>query len=351
VELFVAVLGASNYTYAEATRTQTGPDWIASHVRCFEYLGGVTGAVVPDQLKSGVTRACRYEPGVQRTYAEMAAHYGTVVLPARPKAPRDKAKVETAVQIAQRWLLARIRNETFFSLEALNARLRELLEELNGRVMRVYQASRRELFLKLDRPALLPLPAERFEYADWKRAVVNIDYHVELDGHYYSVPHQLVQEEVELRYTGRTVEIYYRGQRVASHRRSFLRGRATTLREHMPKAHQKHREWTPSRIVNWGKSVGPRTGQLVDEILRSRRHPEQGYRSCLGILRLAQQYGPERLEVACARALDLHVRTYRDIAALLKNGLDRVPLIGSQSPSSSAPLLWHENVRGPKYYH
>jgi transposase len=350
VELFVAVLGASNFTYAEATRTQQGPDWIASHVRCFEYLQGVPGAVVPDQLKSGVTKSCRYEPGVQRTYEEMATHYGTVILPARPKSPRDKAKVETGVQIAQRWILARIRNETFFSLEALNARIRELLDELNNRVMRVYRASRRELFLRLDQPALRGLPPERFVYGDWKYAGVNIDYHVELDGHYYSVPHQLQGQKLDLRHTSRTVEIYHRGQRVASHRRSFERGKHTTVREHMPKAHQKHLDWSPSRLVRWGESIGPETGRLVEAILASRRHPEQGYRSCMGILRLGRQYGDERLEAASARALVVHALSYRSVAAILKNGLDRVPLLVPAKPATETTPLQHENIRGADYY-
>jgi transposase len=347
VELFVAALGASNFTYAEATRTQQGPDWIASHVRCFEDLGGVPGAVVPDQLKSGVTRSCRYEPGVHRTYEEMATHYGTVILPARPRSPRDKAKVETAVQVAERWILARLRNETFFSLEALNERIRELRGEINNREMRVYRASRRELFLRLDRPALRPLPSERFVYGDWKYARVSIDYHVALEGHFYSVPHQLVGEKVELRYTGRTVEILHRGQRVASHRRSQERGRHTTISEHMPKSHQKHRDWSPSRLVRWGESVGPSTGSLVAAILESRRHPEQGYRSCMGILRLARRYGRDRLDAACAKALVVHARSYRDVEAILKSGLDRTPALVT---AVAAPLPEHENIRGADYY-
>jgi transposase len=348
-ELFVAVLGASNYTYAEATRSQQSADWIASHVRTFEYLGGVPGAVVPDQLKSGVTVACRYEPGLQRTYEELAAHYHTVLLPARPHAPRDKPKVEVGVQVAERWIVARLRHETFFSLGALNARIRELLEELNDRPMRVYRASRRELFVRFDRPALRPLPAERFVYAEWKRARVNVDYHVELEGHYYSVPHALVHEEVELRWTSRTVEVFHRGQRVASHVRSEQRGRHTTQPEHMPKAHRQHREWTPSRFIRWGATIGPATAQLVEAILHERPHPEQGYRSCLGILRLERRYGRERLEAACARALAVRARSYRDVDAILKHGLDRLPPLAAQGAVSSAPLL-HENVRGAAYY-
>jgi transposase len=347
VEIFVATLGASNLTYAEATHTQRGPDWIASHVRAFEYFGGVPSALVPDQLKSGVTRACRYEPAVQRTYEELAQHYGTTVMPARPMHPRDKAKVEVAVQIAQRWLLARIRNEVFHSLGALNARLRELLVDLNGRVMRRYGKSRRALFEEIERAALRPLPATRFEYSDWEKARVNIDYHVAVDGHLYSVPYRLVHEEVEARLTADVVEILHHRVRVASHRRSPMKGGFTTLAEHMPSAHRAHAEWTPSRILTWAGKVGASTRELCDAILADRPHPEQGFRSCLGILRLGKRYGDVRLEAACGRALRVRARSYRHVESILKNGLDRVVATDEQT---LLPLT-HENVRGRDYYH
>ena len=287
VELFVAVLGASNYTYAEATASQRGPDWISAHVHAFSFYEGVAGALVPDQLKSGVVVPCRYEPGLQRTYEEMAIHYGTAVLPARPRSPRDKAKVEVAVQVVQRWLLARLRNQTFFSLTELNERIGVLLEELNNRKMRLYGASRRELFERLDKPALKPLPEQPFVYSEWKKVRVNIDYHVEVDHHFYSAPFGLVHEELEARFTATTVELLHRGARVASHVRSYVRGKHTTALEHMPKAHQKHLEWTPSRLVHWAGTIGLRVQELVQSILAERPHPEMGYRSCLGILRLA----------------------------------------------------------------
>jgi transposase len=350
VELFVAVLGASNYTFAEATLTQRGPDFIASHLRAFRFLGGVVGALVPDQLKSGVAVACRYEPGIQRTYEEMALHHGTAVLPARPAHARDKAKVEAGVQIAQRWILARLRHETFFSLEALNERIAELLEVLNDRRMRVYGASRRELFERLDRPALKPLPADPFEYCEWKKVRLNIDYHAEVDHHYYSAPHPLVHEELEARFTATTVELLHRGERVASHLRSYQRGRHTTVTAHMPKAHQKHLEWTPSRIIHWAASIGPKTQALVEAILAERRHPEQGYRSCLGILRLAKRFGEGRLEAACARAGAVRARSYRHVESILKNGLDRLPSPVEET-EERAPLAAHENIRGGGYYH
>jgi transposase len=347
VEIFVATLGASNLTYAEATHTQRGPDWIASHVRAFEYFGGAPSALVPDQLKSGVTRACRYEPAVQRTYEEFAQHYGTTVMPARPMHPRDKAKVEVAVQIAQRWLLARIRNEVFHSLGALNARLRELLVDLNGRVMRRYGKSRRALFEEIERAALRPLPTARFEYSDWEKARVNIDYHVAVDGHLYSVPYRLVHEEVEARLTADVVEILHHRVRVASHRRSPMKGGFTTLAEHMPSAHRAHAEWTPSRILTWAGKVGASTRELCDAILADRPHPEQGFRSCLGILRLGKRYGDVRLEAACGRALRVRARSYRHVESILKNGLDRVVATDEQT---LLPLT-HENVRGRDYYH
>jgi len=349
VELFVAVLGASNYTYAEATRTQRGPDWIASHSRAVAYFGGVTAAYVCDQLRSGVTVPCRYEPGVQRTYEDWAEHHGTVILPARAAHPKDKAKVETAVRVAQRWILARMRNERHFSMDSLNARIAELLEELNARQMRIYGASRREMYERLDRAALKPLPATPFTYGEWKGAKVNVDYHVEVEGHYYSVPYQHVGAQVEVRIAAATIEVLLDGQRIASHARSFQRGRHTTVPEHMPAAHREPMEWSPSRLMNWAATIGPQTRALVTAILEERRHPEQGYRPCLGILRLAKRYGDARLEAACARALVAGARSYRHIDSILKHGLDRVPP-RTTAVTPPPPVTTHENVRGPNYY-
>jgi len=349
VELFVAVLGASNYTYAEATRTQRGPDFIASHVRAFRELGGVPAAVVPDQLKSGVTLACRYEPGIQRTYEELARHYGTTVLPARPLHPRDKAKVEVGVQIVERWVLARLRHETCFSLDALNTRIAELLVDLNDRKMRLYGVSRKQLFERLDKPALKALPAEPFEYAEWKTARVNIDYHAEIDHHYYSAPHALAHEQVEARITTTTIELFHKGQRIASHIRSYARAKHSTTPEHMPKSHREHKDWSPSRIVNWAGTIGPKTRELAEAILAERRHPEQGYRSCLGILRLGKRYGNERLEAACARAVAVRARSYRHVESMLKNGLDRLAAPEPTEPAANTSVV-HENIRGGGYY-
>ncbi len=348
VELYVAVLGASNYTFAEATYTQQVPDFIASSARAFEFFGGVSRATVPDQLKSAVTVADRYEPGIQRSFDEFGRHYGTTILPARPASPRDKAKVEVAVQIAQRWILARIRNETFHTLGELNARIRELVDALNERPMRLYKTSRRELFGRLEKPALSPLPADAFEYAAWKKAKLNVDYHVSYEDHYYSAPHALIHEEVWVRATSATIEIFHRGSRVASHARSYAKFKHTTNTAHMPVAHQKHAEWTPSRIRGWASTIGPMTEELTRAILAERSHPEHGYRSCLGLFRLAKRYGDDRLEAACARALAVSARSYRHVESILKHGLDRAPALETEAHGNKVA---HENVRGRDYYH
>jgi len=354
VELFVAVLGASNYTYAEVTPTQRIADWVGSHTRAVEFFEGVTALVVPDQLKSAVTAPCRYEPEIQRTFQEWAEHYGTVVLPARPRKPRDKAKVEVGVQVAQRWILARMRHQTFFSFAELSARVRELLAELNARVMRRYGKSRRELFEALDRPALKALPARRYEVSLWSKVKVNIDYHVEVGDHYYSVHHTLVHEQLEARVAGGTVELYRNGERVAAHPYSAVRGGFTTEPAHMPKAHQQHLEWTPGRMIRWAQQIGPMTGVLVEAILAERPHPEQGYRSCLGIIRLQKRYGTERLEQACARAHAARARSYKHVDSILRHGMDRLPLSATpERAKAAAPATTpavHEHVRGEQYY-
>jgi len=351
VELFVAVLGASNYTYAEVTPTQQVGDWVGSQTRAVEFFEGVTALVIPDQLKSAVSQPCRYEPEIQRTFQEWAEHYGTVVLPARPRKPRDKAKVEVGVQVAQRWILARMRNQTFFSFHEIAARVRELLADLNTRVMRRYGKSRRELFETLDRPALKPLPERRYEVSLWSKVKVNIDYHVEVERHYYSVHHTLVHEKLEARVASGTVELYRHGERVAAHPYSTVRGGFTTEPAHMPKAHQQHSEWTPGRMIRWAQQIGPMTGVLVEAILAERPHPEQGYRSCLGIIRLQKRYGTERLEQACARAQAARARSYKHVDSILRNGLDRLPVSpAAKSDGTPAAPSVHEHVRGEKYY-
>ena len=346
VELFVAVLGASSFTYAEATATQQLPDWVGAHTRMVEYFGGTTTLWVPDQLKSAITRPCRYEADVNRTYEDLAAHYGAVVVPARPRKPRDKGKVEAGVLLVQRWILARLRDQTFFSLGALNAAIRVLLDALNDRPMQKLGVSRRTLYEQLDRPALRPLPADRYVLAHWKLCRVNIDYHVVVERHVYSVPFPLLREQVEVRYTTTTVEVFFKGRRVTSHRRRYD-GQPSTRAEHMPSAHRAHAEWTPSRLIRWAEKVGPATGQLVARILQSRPHPEQGYRAVLGIMRLGRQYGNARLDAASARALALGSCRYHTVKNILAAGQDRLPL---EPPAESTPTPTHANIRGADYY-
>ena len=345
-QIFVAVLGASNYTYAEATWTQGTADWLGAHARCFAFFGGVPELVVPDNLRSGVTKACRYEPEVNRSYHDLALHYGVAVLPARVVRPRDKAKVEVGVQVVERWILARLRHRQFFSLPELNMAIGELLEQLNRRRFRKLPGSRRSVFEELERAALRPLPAAPYEYAEWKKARVGIDYHVEVDGHYYSVPYQLVRLEIEVRLAARTVECFAKGKRVASHARVERRGGHTTLAPHMPQGHRDYAEWTPQRLVRWAGESGAAVASLIELILASRMHPQQGFRACLGIQRLGKRYGAERLEAACRRALALEATTYRSVRSILEKGLDRQPLLAE---TQCTPIL-HENLRGASYY-
>lgn len=345
--VFVAVLGASNYTFAEATLGQDLRDWIGSHIRAFEFFGGVAQIIVPDNLKTGVTKPCYYEPDLNPTYREMGAHYDVAIIPARPYRPRDKAKVEAGVQVVQRWIVAALRKRKFFSLAEVNQAVGELLTRLNQRRFRKLEGNRATLFAQLDRPALKPLPAARYEFGQWKTCRVNIDYHIEVERHFYSVPHALVHLEVEVRLTAETVEILHRGLRVASHVRSQEVARATTVVEHMPKAHQKHVGQTPSRLIEEAQLTGPYTGQLVEAILAAKRHPEMGYRSGLGILRLAKAYPAERMEAAAQRALMARAYNFRSMDSILKNQLDRLPLPG---PPPAPPAVEHGNIRGADYF-
>jgi transposase len=346
-QLFVAVLGASSYCYAEATWTQGLIDWIGSHTRSFAHFGGVTAMVVSDNLRSGVTKACFYEPAVNRTYAEMAAHYNTAICPARPYRARDKAKVEVTVQIATRFIIAKLRNQKFFSLSALNAAIAELVDKINNRVSRHLGASRRALFEELERPSLKTLPVEHYTFAEWKECRVGLDYHVEIDKHYYSVPHHLLREKVWARITARTVEVFHGGKRVAAHLRSSANRKHTTVREHMPSSHRRYADWTPERLQRQAEAIGNNTANLVEIILRERAHPEQGFRACIGILRLAKSYGHQRLDAACGRALEIGARSYSSVNSILKNNLDR------KRPAMPAdgPAISHDNIRGPTYFH
>ena len=347
-QIFVAVLGASNHTYVEAFASQELEHWIAGHVHAFEAWRGCPRICVPDNPRTGVTKAHRYEPILNATYAEMAAHYGVAVIPGRPRRPRDKAKAEVGVQVVQRWILARLRRRRFFSLAELNTAIKELLRELNARPFKKLPGSRQSRFDELDRPALRPLPQTRYQFALWKSAKVAIDYHLGVDHHCYSVPHQHVGEQCDVRLSDTTVEIFLRGRRIASHLRSSVRGGYSTTAEHMPESHRRHLEWTPSRIVRWAEETGPQTASLVKAVMESRPHPEQGYRSCLGIMRLGRRFGHERLEAACTRALAVQALSYRSVESILKHGLDQ------QALPEALPLVTartHEFVRGRDYYH
>jgi len=316
--LFVAVLGASNYTYAEATLAEDLPCWIRAHIHAFA------------------------------TYLDLAQHYRTTVIPTRPGRPRDKAKAESAVLVAERWILAALRNHTFFGLAELNRAISEKLTILNGRKFKKLDSTRKKLYETIDKPALRPPPPGPYEYAEWKKARVNIDYHIQIDRHYYSVPYQLTRNQVDVRLTSCSVEVLFKNRRVASHRRSYHQAGFTTLREHMPKSHQRYLDWTPSRIIRWASRNGPKTQDLVTHIMESRPHPEQGFRSSLGIMRLAKRYSSERLERACTRALAIKAYSYRSVESILKNGLDQKPLLPDESEDQGSAT--HHNIRGKHYY-
>jgi transposase len=302
--------------------------------------------LVPDNTKTGVTSPCRYEPDLHPTYQDMAEHYGAAVIPTRVRHPRDKAKVESGVQVVEYWVIAPLRKRQFFSIEEINQAVWERLEELNLREMRHLGKSRKELFEELDKPALKPLPERVYELAEWKRAKVSLDYHVEYAGHYYSVPYLLIHKTVDLRATENVIEVFYKGKRVASHRREESRGRHSTLVEHMPEAHRRYGEWNPERFIRWAERSGSATAEMVRTLLCARRHPEQGYRSSLGLLRLESHYGKERLEAACRRALCFGLHSYKGVKNILEAGLDKV----SQEEPVSVPAKEHSNIRGTGYY-
>jgi transposase len=351
--LFVAVLGMSNYTYAEAVDGEGLEHWIAAHVNAFEYFGGVTELLIPDNLKSGVTKPCRYEPELNPTYLDMANHYGICIIPARVARPQDKAKAEAGVLVAERWILAVLRNRKFFSLAELNGAIFTLLEKLNERPFKKLPGSRKSHFLKLDKPALRALVSPRYEYAEWRNVTVNIDYHVAFyiqhrHYHYYSVPYRFAHQAVQLRATRNTVEIYSHSKRIAAHQRSDEPGKHTTQKEHMPESHKRHLQWTPSRILSWARTIGPACAQVADTIMQRYPHPEQGFRSCLGITRLATRYGNQRVEAVCQRAVALSLESYKSIKSMLETNQDKQPL-PTEKPSDSAGNQ-NPHIRGSNYY-
>lgn len=346
-QIFIAVLGASNYIYAEASMTQSLPDWIGSHCRALIFYGGVPEIVVPDNLKTGISHAHRYEPDVNPTYYDLANYYGFAIMPARVRTPRDKSKVEESVQHVERQILARLRNQTFFSLEELNESIALWLEKINSRPFQKLLGSRITQFEKLDKPVLKPLPNIPYEFAEWKKARLGPDYHIELNHHYYSVPYTFIKKSLEVRFTVHTVEVFYRSKRIASHVRKYKHGYSTLI-EHMPKAHQKYAEWTPERIIKWAQKFGVATANFIEKVIATKEHPQLAFRACLGILRLGKNYGDQRLEAACKRASAIGAYSYKSIESILKNNLDRVPVIKSESLTTTKQA--HENVRGGDYF-
>ena len=348
-QIFVAVLGASNYTFAEATLSQKSGDWLGSHVRAFQFFGGVPEVVVPDNLKSGVTKACRYEPDLNPAYQHLANHYKVAIIPARPYKPKDKSKAEVGVQVVERWILARLRHETFFTLGELNARIHELLTDMNCRPFKQLPGTRRSTFEQLDEPALKPLPAQPFEFAEFRKARVNIDYHIQCHEHAYSVPHQLVRQEVDVQITEHCVEIRFKGKAVATHPRKHRRG-FTTLKEHMPKRHRHHQDWSPDKLLDWAEKTGRDVLWMTRTMLESREHPEQAYKSCLGLLNLQRDFGADRLNAACARAKVIGGYRVKNIRSILQSGLDQTPLETAQQSAAQPLNNSHENIRGARSF-
>lgn len=351
-QVFVAVLGASNYTFACASWSQKQADWLSAHVQAFEFLGGVPEIVVPDNLKSAVRKTHRYEPDINPSYQQLAAHYGVAIVPARPYKPKDKAKAEVAVQIVERWIMARLRHQTFFTLASLNQSIRILLDDLNQRPFKKLPGSRLSQFEQLDKPLLRALPTQAYQYAEIKQARVHIDYHLEYDKHYYSVPHHLVKQSVEVQASEQAIAIYHQGQRVASHVRSYRKGAHSTCPEHMPQNHRAMSEWSPERFLRWAADIGPQTAEVVKHLLQEKRHIEQSYRRILALLSNAKKYGRERLNNACGRALLINSPTRSSVESILKQGLDQVA-VETQSNTIQEELCLdnHENIRGEDYYH
>jgi len=347
-EIFVAVLGASNYVFAEATRSQKLIDWIGSHVRAFEFFGGVSELIIPDNLKSATNKACRYEPELNASYQQLAEHYSTVVIPARPRKPQDKSKAEIGVQIIERWILAKLRHHTFFSLSELNLCIQSLLEEVNEKPYQKLKGTRKEWFESIDKPALSPLPKYPYEYTEIKQVKVNIDYHVQFDDHCYSVPHQLVGERIETHAKANIVAFYFQGKSVSSHVRKYYPGMTTTP-EHMPESHQKHLQWTPERLMNWAQSIGDEVLQWVKSLLAQKEHPEQAYRVCLGLLNLSKAFDEGRLNNACLVANQEKLYQLKQVKNILQSNLDTLV----KTDQKQLPLLPqdHENIRGPNSFH
>ena len=345
VPVFVAELPASNYIYAEAQSSENQCNWNNGHVRAIEFFGGVVRIVVPDNLKTGITKPNYYEPDINPAYQELAEHYQFAVLPARVKKPRDKGKIENGVQNVERWVIAPLRNRTFFSLAEVNQAIREQVDRLNNKVMLAVGKTQRQEFEDLDQPNLRPIPEIPYEYAVRKTARVNIDYHVEFEKHFYSVPYSLIHQEVDLHVTEHMLEVFHKGKSVAIHARSFKPGRYSTLREHMPPNHQFMDRVNAKQLIHWAETVGPQTAALINATLQSRPFPEQAYRSCLGILSLAKKYPNSQMERACQAALEAQTFSYKAVKDEL-DWLTKQPAL----PVTPETLPAHANIRGDKYY-
>jgi transposase len=350
--LFVCCLGASGFCYAESTPSQRADDFVQSHVRAFDYFGGVPAATVPDNLKSGVKRSDRYEPTIGPLYAKLAEHYGFVVLPARVRKPQDKALVENTVLNIQRYILGRLRDHTFFSPVEINTAIWALLEQFNDEPMKGYGGmSRRQRFLQIDQPALRALPRERFLLTAVQTDLrVARNYHVLYDKHHYSVPHALVGQLVDVYLVGGLVEFYHQGAHIARHKKQSANYGYSTTAEHMPPHHRFVQGWSPDYFLGKGSLIGPQTTEVFRQIFARYKHPEQAYKSCLGVLALATHYTPERLEAASTRALHYQSPTYRTLKAILQQSLDQQPLTGASDQQALALPFTHEHVRGPEYY-
>jgi len=345
-QVFVAVLGASSYTFAEATWSQSIEDWISSHIHAFTFFGGVPEIVVPDNLKSGVIKPCRYDPDLNPSYHEMANHYGVAVIPARVRKPKDKSKAEGGVLLVERWIMAALRKREFFDLSEVNQAIGEMLTKLNSRPFQKLPGSRRSQFETLDQPALRPLPEHPYEYADWLKKSVGFNYHIEVNERHYSVPYQLYKKHIDVRVSGRTVEFFLKGKRVAVHIRKDGHG-YITLAEHMPEAHRQQAAWTPERIIKWSREAGEYTAKVADAIMCSKRHPQQGFKACMGLMSLGKKNGNHRLEAACLRATLTGCASYKSIKSILKMNLDSQP-IPEVNTTSETPE--HDNIRGPEYF-
>lgn len=346
-QIFVCALGGSNYTYAEASWSQNSENFISSHIRAFEYFGGVAKILVPDNLKSAVDIPSKYESEINKSYLKLAEHYNCVVIPARVRKPKDKAKVESAVLLVERWILACIRDKKYYSLSTLNEDISILLEKLNSKKFKKLPGSRKSIFTEYEKPALIPLPKTEFEHSNFKLTRVGLHYHIEYDKNYYSVPYTYARKEVEIRVTLNTIEVLYRNARIASHIRQYSVNKWSTQLEHMPRSHKEVVEWTPEKIVNCAKSIGEYTSNIIEKILHSKEHPQQGFNSAFGIIRLKEKYGEERLEACCYRAYKYNIISYRQINNLLKNGCDKIPFVEEEI----SKIIQHENIRGTEYFH